>query len=73
MAFLSNQHVGDIPSKYEMGTRVLIHSSSYCVQIRPGVGTAPSRPVTHLPKIRDIVLAIGSIVPIARPCMGDMP
>jgi hypothetical protein len=73
MAFLNNQHVGDIPSKYEMETRALIRSSSYCVQIQPGVGIAPSRPVARLPRIGDIVPATDLIILIAHPCVGDTP
>jgi hypothetical protein len=43
MAFLNNQHAGDIPSKYEMGTRALICLSSYCVQIQPGCSVCHAR------------------------------
>jgi hypothetical protein len=70
MAFLNNQHAGDIPSKCETGTRVLIRSSSCCVQTLLRVSIVPSRPVVHLPRSRDIVLAIDFIVPIACPFMG---
>jgi hypothetical protein len=70
MAFLNNQHVGDIPLKCETGTRALIHSSSYCVQIQLGVGIAPSRPVIRSPRIGGIVPATGLIILIACPCMG---
>jgi hypothetical protein len=73
MAFLNNQHTGDIPSKYEMGTHVLIHLSSCCVQIQPGVGIAPSRPATRLPRIGDIVPATDLIILTAHPCVGDTP
>jgi hypothetical protein len=73
MGFLTSQHKGDIPSECGMGTRALIHSSSYCAQIQRGVSIAPSRLDAHLPRIRDIVLATDSIVLIARLCVGDTP
>jgi hypothetical protein len=71
MGSLTSQHEGDIPSECGMGTRALIRSSSYCVQIRQGVSIAPSRPDAHLPRIGDIVPATDSIVLIAHLCVGD--
>jgi hypothetical protein len=73
MGFLSNQRMGDIPSKCEMGTRTLIRSASYCVQTLLGVGIAPNRSGAHLPRNGDIALATGLIVLIAHPCMGGRP
>jgi hypothetical protein len=66
MVFLSNQHVGDTPSKCETETRTLIRSANCCVQTLPGVNIAPSHPGAHLPKIGDIVPATDLIVLIAH-------
>jgi hypothetical protein len=73
MASLNNQHVGDIPSKCETGTRVLIRSSNCCAQTLPVASIAPSRLVIHLPRNGDIVPATDLIVLIARPCVGGTP
>ena len=73
MAFLSNQRVGDIPSKCETGTCVLIRLASYCVQTPLGVGIVPSRSGAHLPRNGGIALATDLIVLIAHLCVGGRP
>jgi hypothetical protein len=70
--FLSNQHVGGIPSVLETETCALIRSASYCVRIQQGAGIAPSHPGPHLPRNRDTALATDSIILIVHLCMGDM-
>jgi hypothetical protein len=73
MASLNNQHVGDIPSELETGTRALIRSASYCVQTPPGVSIVPSHPGAHLPRTGGIALATDLIILIAHPFVGDTP